>query len=69
MERHGDEDTVRQLMVSVAQPVVSLSSFLFQEVHKLCEDGAVEEENTFNIEISADMSKEEVLKIILKTVE
>ena len=29
MERHGDEDTVRQLMVSVAQPVVSLSSFLF----------------------------------------
>ena len=29
MERHGDEDTVRQLMVSVAQPVVSFASFLF----------------------------------------
>ena len=29
MEKHGDEDTARQLMVSAAQPVVSLSSFLF----------------------------------------
>ena len=45
MERHGDEDTVRHLMVSVAQPVVSLSSCLFQEVQRLGKDGAIEEEN------------------------
>ena len=65
--QYANEKSRRVVIISSIN-LTGLSSFHFQEVHKLCEDGTIEEENTFNIKISADMSKEEVLRTILETV-